>query len=304
MLEVLIVGDRESGKTTFLTLLYAASVKSGSAKSDEFRFHAPIESMEAATLLFQQLMSGAFPDAVTKQGIEAVTLHIGPGGSGGGFFSRLRGKKAPETLSELHFTRLGALDEELPQMLKGSVTAVGGWKNILDSDVVTMIVDSTKLAAKVESPELSPMSDYDASAETLLTAIQRLRQRDDRSPVYPVFTFSKFDRVKPEVLHAANVGSTPPRVGDRARAAYAESLLGHNMPKTLASVRVREKQGPRFAKPAYFFSWVRTEGALPGRGEKIRLRRSELSGWEPEYPRQEYLAFLEYLEGIASRAGE
>jgi len=304
MLQVLIVGDRESGKTTFLTLLYAASVKSGSDKADEFRFHAPIESMETASILFQQLMAGAFPDAVTKQGIDALTLHIGSGRSRGGVLSRLRGRGAPGALSELRFSRLGALDEELPQMLKGSVTAMGGWKNILDSHVVTMIVDSTKLAAKVEGPGPSPMSGYDASAETLLTAIQRLRQRDDRRLVYPVFAFSKFDRVKPDVLQAAKVGSAPPPVGDRGRAAYAEALLDPNMPKTLALVRGREKEGPRFAKCAYFFSWVRTESAPPGRADRIRLRRGELSGWEPEYPRQEYLAFLGYLEDIASRTGE
>ena len=301
MVQVLIVGDHESGKATFLTLLYAAAVKSGSGKADEFRFHAPIESMETASLLFQQLMAGAFPDAVTKQGIHELILQVDSSRSRGGLLSRIRGKEGPSTLSELRFTLLGALDEELPLILKGSVTAIGGWKNILDGDVVTLLVDSTKLAAKVEGSELSPMSEYDASAETLMSAIQHLRQRDDRRLVYPAFAFTKFDRVNPDVLKAAKVGSSPPRVDDRARTTYAEALLGHNMPKSSALIRGRVKEGPGFAKPAYFFSWVRTEGSQPGRADRIRLRRAELSGWEPEYPREEYFAYLGYLENIASR---
>ena len=303
MLQVLIVGDRESGKTTFLTLLYAASVKSGGEKADEFRFHAPIESMEKASLLYQQLMSGAFPDGVTKQEVDSLTLHIVSRQSRGRLLARFRSNKAPEGLSELRFTRLGALDEELPQMLRGSVATMGGWKNILDADVVTMIVDSSKLAVKVSGAESSPMASYDTSAETVLNAIRRLRPEDDRRSVYPVFAFSKFDRVPPEALKAAKVGATPPPIGDRGRVPYAEALLGPNMPKALACVQLRERDGPRFAKPAYFFSWVRTEGAKSSGAERIRLGRAALSGWEPEYPREEFLAYLEYLDEIGSRAG-
>jgi hypothetical protein len=181
---------------------------------------------------------------------------------------------------------------------------MGGWKNILDSDVVTMLVDSTKLADKVEGPESSPMAAYDASAETVLNAIRRLRDREDRRLVHPVFVFSKFDRVSPEVLRALKLGSTPPPIEDRDREAYAEALLAPNMPKTLAAIQARDKEGPRLAGAAYFFSWVRTEAAVPGRGERIRLRRAELSGWEPEYPKEEYLSYLESLDEISSRADE
>src|SRR5947199_69510 len=36
-----LLGDRASGKTTFLGLLYAAQVKYGTGVTDDFRFHAP-----------------------------------------------------------------------------------------------------------------------------------------------------------------------------------------------------------------------------------------------------------------------
>src|SRR3989304_4316620 len=129
MLQVLIVGDRESGKTTFLTLLYAASVKSGSDKADEFRFHAPIESMETASILFQQLMAGALPHAVTKKGNDALTPHLGSRPPGG-----------------------GGRDGASPGRGRGRGTAMGDGKTPLASHVLTMSGDSTNLAAKVEGP--------------------------------------------------------------------------------------------------------------------------------------------------------
>src|SRR5213080_1666897 len=65
---VVIVGDRNSGKTTFLGLLYAAQVKFGSDKADGFRFHAAFESLDEISGVFQRLMSGSFPDAATRRG--------------------------------------------------------------------------------------------------------------------------------------------------------------------------------------------------------------------------------------------
>jgi len=40
-----LLGDRASGKTTFLGLLYSAQVKYGTGVQDDFRFHAPIQSL-------------------------------------------------------------------------------------------------------------------------------------------------------------------------------------------------------------------------------------------------------------------
>src|SRR5881628_677556 len=75
---VVIVGDRNSGKTTFLGLLYAAQVKFGSEKADDFRFHASFESLDEVSGVFQRLMSGAFPDSATKEGIREVTFRLSP----------------------------------------------------------------------------------------------------------------------------------------------------------------------------------------------------------------------------------
>src|SRR2546430_16396795 len=74
---VVIVGDRNSGKTTFLGLLYAAQVKFGSDKADGFRFHASFEFLDEISGGFQRLMSGGFPDAATKAGVRQIALRLG-----------------------------------------------------------------------------------------------------------------------------------------------------------------------------------------------------------------------------------
>src|SRR5438046_2294320 len=77
MPHVVIVGDRESGKATFLSLLYATQVKSGSDASDAFRFHADVDSLDEISEAFEQLMSGNFPDSATKEGMRGVKFQRG-----------------------------------------------------------------------------------------------------------------------------------------------------------------------------------------------------------------------------------
>src|SRR5713226_3579785 len=119
MLRVVIVGDPESGKTTFLGLLYATEVKSGSDKADSLRFHAPLESLEAITLVYQQLMSGSFPDPVTKQAVDGIDFQLGTRRAG--LFSR-RHSQGPDggDFSTIHFTLLRTSVGEVSPQRTGS----------------------------------------------------------------------------------------------------------------------------------------------------------------------------------------
>ena len=147
------------------------------------------------------------------------------------------------------------------------------------------------------------MKQYDAALEAFLTANERWRPRGDRSPLYPIFILSKFDRVSRKVLSAAKVEDAPPPAGRKGpRAAYAEALLGSNLPRTLKKVKARERHGLAFEPPTFFFSWVGTEKASPGRSDRIRLRQTPTSGWEPEYSRDEYLALLEFIWDVAAHS--
>src|SRR5205809_155349 len=58
-----LLGDRASGKTTFLGLLYSAQVKYGTGVQDDFRFHAPIQSLNIMSAVYEGMKDGRFPSA-------------------------------------------------------------------------------------------------------------------------------------------------------------------------------------------------------------------------------------------------
>jgi len=299
---VIIVGDKNSGRTTFLGLLYTAQVKSGSDKADDFRFHAAFESVDEITGVFERLMSGSFPDAATKEGIREVTFRLGYRRPGRGMLSRQRSQGwASNAFDSFHLVVLKAFEDEMARPGERNSIADVTLRDALSSDAMVVMVDARKLATADEDPPLAPLGKYDATVESLLSAIQRSREHGARGLFHPIFVFSKFDRVDPEALRLAALENAPPAVSKkRPRAAYAKALLDRNLPKTMAKLVARERRGLEFAVPSYFFCWVRTGEAESGGAERVRLRRSGAVGWEPDYSSDEYLAFLECLWDIAA----
>ncbi|TLZ96649.1 MAG: hypothetical protein E6J99_10255, partial [Methanobacteriota archaeon] len=178
MPHVVIVGDRESGKATFLSLLYATQVKSGSDASDAFRFHADVDSLDEISEAFEQLMSGSFPDSATKEGMRGITFHLGYRKAGRGVLSRLRsrGWDAGGSIA-LHFILVRNVEEEMSRFLRGSSLTNADLREVLESDAVAILVDSTKLGARTEDRTVGPMDRYDTAVESLLSAVRRSRPR-------------------------------------------------------------------------------------------------------------------------------
>src|SRR5438876_10066508 len=72
-----LLGDRASGKTTFLGLLYAAQVKYGTGVTDDFRFHAPIQSLNVMSAVYEGMKDGRFPSATLKEEITELGFVFG-----------------------------------------------------------------------------------------------------------------------------------------------------------------------------------------------------------------------------------
>jgi len=299
---VVIVGNRNSGKTTFLGLLYAAQVKFGSEKADDFRFHASFESLDEISGVFQRLMSGAFPDSATKEGVREIAFRLSPPRPGLGILSRRRRTAVSNNADLFRLTLLKSFEDDVARSLEpGSSVGLMTLNEALTSDAVVIMVDATELAVADEAARLAPMAKFDAAVEALLTAVQRSRAHGAATSLQPIFVFSKFDRVGPDSLRLLNLESAPPDVRKRGpHAAYGKALADRNMPKTIAAIEARKDRGLRFGAPAYFFSWVRTDHPTAGRGEKIRLRHSGAVGWEPDFSSDEYLAFLTCLGDLAA----
>lgn len=301
MLIVAIVGDHGSGKTTFLGLLYATLVRSGSSREDDLRFSVAYDSMEEIGGLYQRLMSGGFPDAATKEGIHELRVNLGSSRSKHGLLRWGPRKWAADAPTTVRFCLPGSLDAATPGLHGGSTFGTGRWRDVLDADAVVFLADGTKLGPKAEGKAAGPMAPYDGRIDALITSIRRWRSRGGREVVHPLFVVSKFDRVAPPVLHATGLDPAPPPVSKSgARAAYSKAILEPNLPRTLATLRDTGKGKPRFAPADTFFSSVATRAGAPGEPPKIRLRRTDGAGWEPDYPQPEYLAFLDRLARIAA----
>src|SRR5207253_8921169 len=72
-----LLGDRASGKTTFLGLLYSAQVKYGTGVQDDFRFHAPTGSLNLMSAVYEGMKDGRFPSATLKEQITELGLIYG-----------------------------------------------------------------------------------------------------------------------------------------------------------------------------------------------------------------------------------
>ena len=301
---VVIVGDRNSGKTTFLGLLYAAQVKFGSEKADDFRFHASFESLDEISGVFQRLMSGAFPDSATKEGVREVTFRLSPPRPKLGILGRRKRNSVSDDSDLFRLILLKSFEDDIARSLEtGSSVGHMTLNEALVSDAIVIMVDSTNLAVSDEDAPHASIAKVDAAVEALLTAIQRSRAHGEAPSLHPIFVFSKFDRVDPNSLRLLNLESEPPDVGKRGpHAAYGKALVDRNLPRTIAAIEARKDRGLRFGAPAYFFSWVRTDHPASGRREKIRLRHSGAVGWEPDFSSDEYLAFLTGLGDIAADA--
>lgn len=305
MPRIVIVGDRNSGKTTFLGLLYTAQVKFGSDKADDFRFHAAFESLDEISGVFQRLMSGSFPDSATKEGIREITFRLGYRRPRRGISRQRSQSWSSDAFDSFHLVVLRAFEDEVARAREGSSIGDATLRDALRSDAMVIMVDARKIAVADGDAKLAPQAKYDAAVESLLTAIQHSRGHGARTLLHPIFVFSKFDRVNPEALRAANLDTAPPAARKKGpRAAYGQALLEGSLPKTMAKVRARERGGLEFATPSYFFSWVRTDETTPGRAERVRLRRSGAVGWEPDYSSDEYVAFLERLWDLAEHTKE
>ncbi|HEX9567590.1 MAG TPA: hypothetical protein VGA48_08365 [Thermoplasmata archaeon] len=304
MPRVVIVGDRNSGKTTFLGLLYTAQVKFGSEKADDFRFHASFESLDEISGVFQRLMSGGFPDSATKEGVREVTFRLSPPKPKLGILSRRRRNSVSDDSDLFRLILLKSFEDDVARSLEpGSSVGHMTLNEALVSDAIVIMVDATELAVSDEDAGHAPMAKVDAAVEALLTAIQRSRAHGEATLLHPIFAFSKFDRVDPDSLRLLNLDAAPPDIRRRGpHAAYGKALVDRNLPKTIAAIEARKDRGLRFGAPAYFFSWVRTDNTASARGEKIRLRHSGAVGWEPDFSSEEYLAFLTCLGDIAADA--
>ena len=213
-----ILGDRASGKTTFLGLLYAAQVKYGTGRQDTFRFSATPQALKFMAAVYQNMKDGMFPSATLKDEMSLVEFIFG--------YRKMIAGRLPTWIKEQRWMNpfatldFGAYDvsgEDVQEFIETGVAASPVIQQLLRAFVVVILVDCSKMTTDVDSQLYKRMLKYDGDVATLCVAFQKYKKdENDRMKaqgmnpglpiIYPAIVLSKFDTLRDEVL--AKLGLT------------------------------------------------------------------------------------------------
>ena len=311
-----LLGDRASGKTTFLGLLYSAQVKYGTGVQDDFRFHAPIPSLNLMSAVYEGMKDGRFPSATLKEEITELGFVFG-------YLRRVVGKLPyyirqqnwVHPFSTLRFSAYDVSGEDIEEFIETGIASRPLIQQLLKSVVVVVLVDCSKMTTEVDTAGYKKMLRYDSTVAKLLVAFQTYKKQEydrlkdsgvkaDPPRIYPAFVLAKFDTLRDDVLARLGLHRGFPE-GKRQRKEYAEALLRVFVPQTLSQIRGGKIAGVSMDRAAYFLSWVRTEMQegmdVVGSPRIVRTAFRPDGGGDPEFSYDEYVAFIEHFRDIAHR---
>ncbi|HZY91859.1 MAG TPA: hypothetical protein VFG07_03670 [Thermoplasmata archaeon] len=303
MSSALVLGDRGSGLTTFVGLLYTAQVRLGIEEADEFRFSADRESIRRIGTIYGSLVDGRFPEADADWELHPLSFIFGYRRGG---LSSLAHRTVSED-GEFDTVRVqvgGIPAEEVAELNSHDAVLDRQTRGLLRSPVVIPLVDASWLAVDPKAIDGLPMARYDqVLANTLVLLGKFLAAEPDKRArrMYPLFVVTKFDRVPRGSLRKLESPSTPPVAWSTdEREMLGQRLLDRYLPKTSQALAKKGNGSILHDSPAWFFSGLKTEDR-EGETRIARRERPPLGGWEPDFPYEEYRALLLHLGQLAHR---
>ena len=300
----LVVGDRGSGLTTFVGLLYAAQLRLGTEEGDEFRFSADRETIRQLEGIYGELVAGRFPEWDADWEAHPLSFVFG---FRSGTLGRLggRGVRHDGEFDSFRVQVGGISVESVAELAENDAILEDSTRRLLRSPVVLPLVDASRLLPLTEGTDRRPLERYDRMLAATLDLVSRFlvagRQRKLRT-LYPMFVVTKFDQCPRETLDRFLVpGGAPASWPAGARETVGESILTAYFPETLRLFQTTKGRGRELmALPRWFYSSLQL---VPGEGAARIARRSRIpiGAWEPEYPFEEYRTLIHQLAALAHR---
>jgi len=297
----LVLGDRGSGLTTFVGLLYAAQLRLGTEDQDEFRFSADRETIRQIESIYGELVAGRFPEWDADWETHPLSFlfafrsgkfgNLNFGGNGDRGFDTVR-------------VQVGGISvEEVAQFAEHDAVLEESTRRLLRSPVVLPLVDASRLRPPPDGPKSAALTRYDRMLAATLEVVERflLAERDRKArTMHPLFVVTKFDQCPRETLTELHAPSGPPSTWPSdARDEVGRRILNLYLPVTMLVVLgMQTRRAPTAATPRWYYSGLQlTSGSesLP----IARRSRLPLGGWEPEYPFEEYRGLIEQLARLA-----
>lgn len=303
MATALVLGERGCGLTTFVGLLYTAQVRLGTEYSDQFRFHAERESINQMEAVYGELGAGRFPAADVDWERHPLSFVFGFRRGNLAWLGG-RGSKGRKGFATVRF-QVGGIPADVASELRDHDAILDApTLRLLRSPIQIPIVDGAWLVPDRTSIAGLPLARYDQHLAVTFDLLRKFlaADRDRRArQMYPLFVVTKFDRIRPEALKALEAPAGPPEGWTpQDRRAIGQRILRGYLPATADFLARAGDDGVKLTDPEWFFSSLRTEE----KGDEIRILRrriSPTSGWEPEYPFEEYRGMLERMGELAAR---
>lgn len=300
----LVVGERGSGLTTFVGLLYAAQLRLGTEEQDEFRFSADRETIRELESIYGELVSGRFPEWDVNWEEHPLSFVFGFrsgkfGGLGGHGANGVHGFDTVDV-------QVGGISvEEVSELAEHDAVLGESTRRLLRSPVVIPLVDGSRLLPLPEGQNDRAFARYDHLLATTLEMVGRFlgaeRNRKLRT-VTPLFVATKFDQCPLETRGELEAPPDPSGPWpSKVRETVGKRILERYLPSTSQVLSgPKKRRAATFAGPAWFFSGLQL---VPNSIVPRILRRSRipLGGWEPEYPFEEYRGLIERLAMLAHR---
>ena len=307
-----VLGDRGCGKTTFLALLYAAQIKytNEPINKDNFRFYATPASLNFMGDMYNHMRGGGWPEATMKGQQTKVSFLFG--------FKRMVVGSLPswikkqdwinpfntikfsvydvagEDVNDIIRTPDGVFSEDLPEEVK----------NLLESRILVVLVDASRINAKPRSKPYLDMIEYDKKTATLISIIAKYNSKKEDPKlrrIYPIFVLTKFDTVAENILEGMRLKEQPPPYKENdARQAYSETIMRNFYKQTLALVKGGRLMNVSFDQAAYFFSEITTEFSEDGVPIPSLKVMDDGVGHELDYSYLEYRWFIDHFKKIAN----
>jgi len=301
---LLVLGDRGSGQTTFVGLLYTAQVRLGSEESDQFRFHADRETIRQLEAIYGELGAGRFPYRDLDWEDRPMSFVLGfPRGT---LFGRGRATTLPTGAFDSVRVEVGGISvDDLAELREHDAVLGDPARRLLRSQMILPLVDGSQLVRSPSGTAADRIAKYDRALAAALDLLGKFlaahRQRRARS-MHLFFVVTKFDLCPPETLAWLDAPAGAPwGWSSDERAHFGARLLHTYLFRTELWLEANRRKGRiTVAEPEWFFSSLRTEES---RGELRIARRSLVprGGWEPEYPFDEYRTMVHRLGALAHR---
>ena len=294
MTSALIVGAQGSGRTTFVGLLYTASVRFGTEETDRFRFTAERESIRRLESIYGALGAGKFPEGDLDREAEPLRFVFGFRRGGLPHWPRNGGSADEFDTVPVHVAGMPA--DEIAEIEEQDPVLDEETRRVLRSPVVIALVNAALLPPEPGGIDGLVNARYDhVLARTLETVARYLSsERNRRSRrLFPVFVLTQFDRMPEATRRALEVPEGEPSTWTpAARTALGTRILDAHLPETARFVHPGPHGRVTVSPAPWYFSELSTQedGA---QGLRIRRRsRIPVGGWEPQYPYEEYRSLL------------